>query len=139
MALFVQSANAGADFAEQTERARASAEGIDENSFQLRRSAMTRIAYVTTDELNEADAAPLAGKCRAEIHAVLLRDPPPNGEFDAILYDLDYLPVERRQVVLAELLAGPPHSLVGVHSLQPGREARRGAAPQPCRCRTPPG
>jgi hypothetical protein len=86
------------------------------NSYQLRRSAMTRIAYLTTDELNEAEAAQLADECRVEIHPLLLRDPPPNGEFDAVLYDLDYLPVERRQVVLAELLAGPPHSRVGVHS-----------------------
>jgi hypothetical protein len=77
---------------------------------------MKRLAYQTTDGLNEATADVLAGHWGGEMLPLLLRDPPPDGQFDAVLYDLDYLPPERRQEILAQLLAGPTHVPTGVHS-----------------------
>jgi hypothetical protein len=77
---------------------------------------MKRLAYQTTDGLNEAMADVLAGHCGGEMLPLLLRDPPPDGQFDAVHYDLDYLPPERRQEILARLLAGRAHVPTGVHA-----------------------
>lgn len=77
---------------------------------------MKRLAYQTTDGLNEATADLLTGQCGGQMVPLLFRDPSPDGQFDAVLYDLDYLPSERRDEVLAQLLAGPLHCPTGVHS-----------------------
>jgi hypothetical protein len=75
-----------------------------------------RIAYVTTDEVNQDLALRLADDFGAELCPLSPKDPPPNGEFDAMVYDLDYLPPEGRRAILAGLLAGPRSCAVAVHS-----------------------
>ena len=75
-----------------------------------------RIAYLTTDEVNEQLAVDLANECGASLHVLSLRDSPPDGEFDAVLYDLDYFPTPQRQKLLSDLLAGPSPHRVALHS-----------------------
>jgi len=59
----------------------------------------------------------LTGECGAQLVSWLPRDPSPDGQFDAVLYDLDHLPAPERQQTLAELLAGRgPHGRVAIHS-----------------------
>jgi hypothetical protein len=43
-------------------------------------------------------------------------DEPPDGQFEAILYDLDCLPSKERQTVLDRLLSVQTRGPVGVHS-----------------------
>jgi hypothetical protein len=74
-----------------------------------------RIAYMTTDEVNHALAAQLARKCGAVVHKVRPGDTPPDGWFDAVLYDLDNVPTDRRRAFLAQILAGAPARLTGIH------------------------
>jgi hypothetical protein len=74
------------------------------------------IAYLTVDEVNEDLALRLAEECGVTVYPLTAADPPPNGQFAAVLYDLDSLPSERREAVLAELRSGAPGCPVGVHS-----------------------
>jgi hypothetical protein len=75
-----------------------------------------RVAYLTTDEVNEWTALQLAEACGATLYPFEPRDTLPEVRLDAVIYDLDYLPAELRQGVLAECLAGPPSGVVGMHS-----------------------
>jgi hypothetical protein len=75
-----------------------------------------RIAYLTTDEVNEQLAVDLADEYGASLHVLSPRDPAPDGEFDGVLYDLDHLPPSQRQKLLSALLAGSPLDRVAVHS-----------------------
>jgi hypothetical protein len=71
-----------------------------------------RIAYLTTDEVNLHQAEGMAAACGLTLCPLAPRDPPPDGELDAVLYDWDYWPAHERREVLAHLLAGPrPHAL----------------------------
>src|SRR3954471_9312014 len=74
-----------------------------------------RIAYATTDEVNQALAMQLAEECGAVIHGLLPKDAPPDGQFDAVLYDLDDVPRRQRREVLARLLSGPSSCPKAVH------------------------
>jgi hypothetical protein len=74
------------------------------------------IAYLTTDEVNQHLAVNLAEECGETVCLVMPSDPPPDEDFDAVVYDWDYLPAPRQQVILAELLAGRPSRPVAVHS-----------------------
>jgi hypothetical protein len=74
-----------------------------------------RIAYMNTDEVNEALAEQMAVACGAVVRTVLPKDPAPDGQFDAILYNLDDVPREERSVLLGELRLGRPHSPAAVH------------------------
>lgn len=75
-----------------------------------------RIAYLTTDDVNQNLALHLAAGCRVNLITVWPRDPAPDGQFDALLYDLDYLPLPQRQEILAELAGKRPSCPVAVHS-----------------------
>jgi hypothetical protein len=87
---------------------------------------MKVLAYQTTDEVHRATTDGLTANCGAQMVPLFLNDPPPNGQFNAVLYDLDYLYTEARQAVLAELLAGPPHCPTGVHSFNLDEEQEKG-------------
>ena len=54
-----------------------------------------RIAYVSTDEVDQALAARIAAECGAVVCNLLPHDPPPDGLFDAVLYNLDDVPRDR--------------------------------------------
>jgi hypothetical protein len=74
-----------------------------------------RIAYATTDEVNQALAVQLAQENGAVIHELLPRDAPPVGQFDAVLYDLDDVPKPQRWEILARLLSDPSSCPKAVH------------------------
>jgi hypothetical protein len=63
-----------------------------------------RIGYVTTDEVNLAWAALMARKCGAVVRRWVSKLAPPDGTFDAILYDMDDVPRFRQGEILAQLL-----------------------------------
>jgi hypothetical protein len=73
------------------------------------------IAYATTNEVNYAVALPLSEECGAVIHELLPMDAPPDGQIDAVLYDLDDVPQPQRREVLARLLSGPSACPKAVH------------------------
>jgi hypothetical protein len=75
-----------------------------------------RIAYLSTDEVNADLARRWASTCSCEVIPLWPRDPLPNGDYDAEIYDLDFLPPTLRQQVLTNLLSGPLHCPVAVHS-----------------------
>lgn len=74
-----------------------------------------RIAYLTTDEVNQALAAQMAAECGAVISARLPNDPPPDGLFDAVLYNLDDVPRDERSAVLEGFCRGKPAHPTAVH------------------------
>ena len=69
-----------------------------------------RIAYLTTDEVNQELALRLAAGQEAQLEVIWPRDEPPDGRFDAVIYDLDCLPPPLRQQLLTDLAGGraPP-------------------------------
>ena len=74
-----------------------------------------RIAYVSTDEVNQSLAERMAAKCGAVICKLLSGDPPPDGLFDAILYNLDDVPQAERSAVLERLRGDKPDHPTAVH------------------------
>jgi hypothetical protein len=74
------------------------------------------IAYLSTDEVNRHLAGRMAAACRATLHPLSPKDPPPDGRFDAVLYDLDSMPPACREEIVASTLAGPPTRPMEVHS-----------------------
>jgi hypothetical protein len=76
-----------------------------------------RIAYVTTDEVNTDLARRWGRTCRCKVDIVFPRDPLPNGQYEAVIYDLDYLLSPLREQVLKNLQVGPPPCrIAAVHS-----------------------
>jgi hypothetical protein len=80
------------------------------------------IAYLTTDEVNEQLALQTAEECGETLCPLSPSDAPPDGDFDAVVYDWDYLPAQLQRAVLAELLAGNALCPAAVHgyNLDPG-------------------
>jgi hypothetical protein len=74
------------------------------------------VAYVTTDEVNQAFAMQLAAECRVTLCPLAPQEAAQTAAFDAVVYDWDYLPLQRQQEILAELLSGPALYPVAVHS-----------------------
>ncbi len=75
-----------------------------------------RIAYLNTDEVNQALAERMALACGAVVQIVLPKEPAPDSQFDAILYNLDEVPRAERSVLLEGLRLARPHSPAAVHS-----------------------
>jgi hypothetical protein len=88
-----------------------------------RRTAM-RIAYLTTDEVNKNLALRLAAQWDMSLHPLEPRDPPPDGDFDAVLYDWDHWPANQRPSALdgAQERAARP---VALHSYSLERDQAR--------------
>jgi hypothetical protein len=72
-------------------------------------------AYMTTDEVNQNRALELAAECDIDLRVLWPKDPPPDGQFDALVYDLDFWPEWQRQQLLASLVSGEQSHLTGVH------------------------
>jgi hypothetical protein len=66
-----------------------------------------RIAYITSDEVNRASAAQMAGKCGAFICALAPKESPSDDQFHAVLYDLDVLPRQQRAELVAQIVSSP--------------------------------
>ena len=75
-----------------------------------------RIAYLTVDEVNSDLAQRWASEFQCEIVPLSPCDPLGNCEYDATIYDLDYLDPSLIQRVLTNLLTGTLHSPAVVHS-----------------------
>ena len=74
-----------------------------------------RIAYMTNDEVNQNLAAEMAAECGAAICVPLPTDPSPDGQFHAVLYDLDDLQKYRRGEIIALILSSPSTRPRAVH------------------------
>jgi hypothetical protein len=74
-----------------------------------------RIAYATTDEVNQAWAARMTAESSGVLSILLPKGEAPDGLFDAVLHDLDSVPRARRQEVLAHLLSCQSTCPQGVH------------------------
>jgi hypothetical protein len=74
------------------------------------------VAYFTTDEVHEDTALQLAADYGAMLCTEPFRGQFPDGEFDAVVYDWDYLSPPYQQAVMSFLLAKPPPHPVAVHS-----------------------
>jgi hypothetical protein len=74
-----------------------------------------RIAYVSTDEVDQALVAQMATECGAAVCTLLPQDRRPDGLFDAVLYNLDDVPRDERSVLLDELHRGKPDRPTAVH------------------------
>src|SRR5262245_10808120 len=81
----------------------------------LRRRTTMRIAYLSTDEVNRDLACRWADERHITIDLLDRERVPADGPLDAVLCDLDYLPAEWRQQILADLLAGVPSCPAAVH------------------------
>jgi hypothetical protein len=81
-----------------------------------------RVAYLTTDEVNEHLALSMAAACDIELVPQAPREPAPDEEFDAVLYDWDYLPPEHRQELRERLRAGRGPGRVIVHGYNLGKK-----------------
>jgi hypothetical protein len=90
-----------------------------------RKEFAMRIAYLSTDEVNKDLALRLAAQWEVTVCPLEPRDPAPDGDFDAVLYDWDHWPTDRRPKVLTHTAAGPIRQPVALHGYSLGR-ARRG-------------
>lgn len=75
-----------------------------------------RIAYFSNDDLDQALAAGMARECGAVICPRSPQDPRPDGPFDAVLYNLDDLPRDRRSALVDELCRAKSGRPTAVHS-----------------------
>lgn len=74
-----------------------------------------RIAYLTTDEVNEDLAFQLADECGVILFPLSAHAAASDGRPDAVLYDWDSLPPDLREETLLASLANPSSCPVGVH------------------------
>jgi hypothetical protein len=79
-----------------------------------------RIAYWTTDEVNEDLAHELTTEGGDRLCPLTPKDWPPSGEYDAVLYDWDHLPADLQQEVMRGLLSGPLPHAAAVHGYNLG-------------------
>jgi hypothetical protein len=99
----------------------------------LNREFTMRIAYMTTDEVNRASAAQMAGEFGAFICALASKDSPPNDQFLAVLYDLDDTARQHRTELIAQIVSRPSTRPIAVHGYditdeQAGTLRRHGVA-----------
>jgi hypothetical protein len=73
-------------------------------------------AYVTNDEVNLREAHEIAGACAITLCPLMPMTIDVDDDFDALIYDLDHLPPENRQVILENLLGGALPEPIAVHS-----------------------
>lgn len=74
------------------------------------------LAYLTTDEVNGDLAVRMAEAHGITLYSLSFQEKPLDGQFDAVVYDWDHLPVEHRQEILLHLLWSPVPCPVGLHS-----------------------
>ena len=74
------------------------------------------VGYLTTDEVNQELACGFAERLGFTLDPLWPKDGPWDGEFDAVVYDLDSLPRETRDEICAKLVSGYFPYPVSVHS-----------------------
>jgi hypothetical protein len=75
-----------------------------------------RIAYFTTDEVNQALVLRFVKTLGLTLWPWPLLGPSPDGEVDAVVYDLDHMPEPQRTGVLNKLTKATPRHPTAVHS-----------------------
>jgi hypothetical protein len=75
-----------------------------------------RFAYWTIDEVNRDLAQRLAARAGVQLDVRSFQDGAATATFDAVLYDLDFFPPDRREALLADLRTQPRSEQVAVHS-----------------------
>jgi hypothetical protein len=73
-----------------------------------------RIAYLTLDEVNSDLAARCAAAADIELESFALCEAP--EPFDAVVYDLDFLPADYRAGLLAASTTARSSALIAVHA-----------------------
>jgi hypothetical protein len=74
-----------------------------------------RIAYVNNDEVNQDLVARKAAQHGAFVLRLAPQGLPPDGLYDAVLYNLDDVPRHERYPLLERLRHGKPHRPTAVH------------------------
>jgi hypothetical protein len=74
-----------------------------------------RIAYINSDEVNRAMVARMAEMLGVRVCDMHPDGPPPDGRYDAVLYNLDDVARHRGDGLLAEVLRGPSGGPKAVH------------------------
>jgi hypothetical protein len=74
-----------------------------------------RIAYMNIDEVNHAVAAQMAKKYGAVVCSLRPNERPPDGKYDAVIYNLDEVSRESRGDYLAQILHSPLRCPRAVH------------------------
>lgn len=74
-----------------------------------------RVAYLTTDEVNEALALDMAHTCGVAFEPLVPKQGLPDARYDAVLIDWDHWPPEGRAAFLAELCDALPPWRVVIH------------------------
>jgi hypothetical protein len=82
-----------------------------------------RYAYLTHDDVNRDLAARLAAGVGVELEPLTMRDDP--RRFDAVLYDLDFLPADDRDRLLAQLSSDRANRPAAVHGYGLSARQRR--------------
>jgi hypothetical protein len=75
-----------------------------------------RFAYWSIDEVNQNLAERFASRTGVQLDVRSFQDAAATGVFDAMLYNLDFFPPDRRKALLANLETKPPSEPVAVHS-----------------------
>ncbi len=74
-----------------------------------------RIAYLTTDLVNENLATQMSARCGAAVDPFSPADVPPSGDYDAVICDWDFLPRAQRKQIVCQLIRNHRNHVV-VHS-----------------------
>ena len=74
-----------------------------------------RIAYLTTDLVNENLATQMSARRGAAVDPFSPADVPPNGDYDAVICDWDFLPRPQRKQIVCQLIRNHRNHVV-VHS-----------------------
>ena len=98
------------------------------------------VVYFTPDDVNEELAMQFAAACGLTVRCIPFGSSRRNGEFEAVVYDWDYLPLPWRPDILATLLWNPlpcPVALHGYHLAEEEIEALRANGVQVHHCLQP--
>src|SRR6266404_8434617 len=82
----------------------------------IKRSCRMKIAYWTTDEVNEHLATEAAARYGATLCPLSPAEASTNEPYDAVLCDWDFLPRPQRQRILSQLIRNRCGYAVVVHS-----------------------
>ena len=95
------------------------------------------VVYFTPDDVNEELAMQFAAACGLTVRCIPFGSSRLTGEFEAVVYDWDYLPLPWRPDILATLLWNPlpcPVALHGYHLAEEEIEALRANGVQVHHC-----
>ena len=98
------------------------------------------VVYFTPDDVNEELAMQFAAACGLTVRCIPFGSSRLNGEFEAVVYDWDYLPLPWRHDILVTLLCNPlpcPVALHGYHLAEEQIEALRANGVQIHHCLQP--